>query len=146
MTLRLVSAGEAEALAALHASAFTQPWSRQEIAELLERHEVFALAAEGGFILMRAAGGECEVLTRAVAPLARRRGLGRRLLQAALAEAAARGAESAFLEVAADNAAAIGLYRAEGFEPVGRRKAYYVRTGGAEDALVLSRALPCADA
>ena len=44
--------------------------------------------------------------------------------------------------MAADNAAAIALYRSAGFEPVGRRAAYYARPDGpAVDALVLRRTL-----
>ena len=42
-------------------------------------------------------------------------------------EAAARGCESLFLEVAADNDAAIALYSALDFETVGRRASYYAR-------------------
>jgi ribosomal-protein-alanine N-acetyltransferase len=48
-----------------------------------------------------------------------------------------------FLEVRISNAPAIGLYEAAGFEPVGRRHAYYPATsrGMAEDALVMRRTL-----
>ncbi|HRD28628.1 MAG TPA: GNAT family N-acetyltransferase, partial [Caulobacter sp.] len=63
---------------------------------------------------------------------------GRVLVEAAAATAAARGADSLFLEVSADNAAALALYAAAGFEPAGLRKGYYA--DGA-DALVLRRTL-----
>jgi ribosomal-protein-alanine N-acetyltransferase len=47
-----------------------------------------------------------------------------------------------FLEVAADNAAALRLYKGLGFAAVGRRKAYYRRPGGQPvDAVVLALAL-----
>jgi [ribosomal protein S18]-alanine N-acetyltransferase len=46
------------------------------------------------------------------------------------------------LEVAEDNAAAIGLYKKNGFVETGRRKGYYERPGAnAVDALVLSLTL-----
>ncbi|TCZ55290.1 GNAT family N-acetyltransferase [Roseicella aquatilis] len=93
---------------------------------------------EAGFVLARAAGGEAEILTLAVLPAARRQGLGAALMAAALAGAAARGAEAMFLEVAAGNAAALPLYRGLGFAEVGRRRRYY--PDGA-DALVLRRDL-----
>jgi ribosomal-protein-alanine N-acetyltransferase len=82
------------------------------------------------------------VLTLAVEPAHRRRGVARDLLRQALALAAAAGAEEAFLEVAADNPGALALYRAEGFEQAGQRGGYYRRTDGETvDALVLRRTL-----
>jgi ribosomal-protein-alanine N-acetyltransferase len=61
---------------------------------------------------------------------------------AALDLAAAAGSQTAFLEVAADNAGAIALYDASGFEAAGRRAGYYARQEGpAADALVLRRTL-----
>ncbi len=60
-----------------------------------------------------------------VVPADRRRGLGGRLLEAALEAASAAGARALYLEVAEDNRAARGLYQKQGFNPVGRRKNYY---------------------
>lgn len=103
---------------------------------------VAAVGEPAGLILMRAIAGEAEVLTLAVAPAHRRRGVGRALLEAGLAQAALLGAEAAFLEVAADNPAALNLYRRSGFQEVGRRLGYYARPSGpAADALVLRRTL-----
>lgn len=97
--------------------------------------------APGGFALFALAADEAEVLTLAVAPGARRRGLGAALLAAAAAAAAARGARSIHLEVAEDNAAARALYARAGFAETGRRRGYYARPGGRTDALRLRRAL-----
>lgn len=132
---------DAAALAALHAAAFESPWSAGELAALLASPGVFALAEPGeGFVLARVAADEAEILTLAVAPGARRRGLGRRLTEAAAELAAARGAASLFLEVAEDNAAGRGLYAAAGFAETGRRPGYYARPGAAAvDALILVR-------
>ena len=64
------------------------------------------------------------------------------LLAAGLVLAAGQGAVTAFLEVAHDNGPALALYGQSGFEPVGRRPAYYARAAGlAADALVLRKAL-----
>ena len=69
-------------------------------------------------------------------------GIGATLVTAFLAEAAARGAESAFLEVAESNLAAQRLYAAKGFEPKGKRRGYYRGSmGAAQDALVLGLAI-----
>ena len=82
------------------------------------------LAEDEGFILYRAIAGEAEILTLAVAPDARRRGVARALVETAMAAAAAAGTTSAFLEVAESNAAAIALYQSAGFAEVGRRPGY----------------------
>jgi ribosomal-protein-alanine N-acetyltransferase len=146
MRLRIADASDALALAAVHAEAFDHPWPPESFAELLVSPGVFALAvvteAPVALILMRAIAGEAEVLTLAAAPAHQRRGAARALLEAGLAIAAQLGAESCFLEVADDNAAALGLYRAAGFEAAGRRAGYYRRDKGPDaDALVLRRAL-----
>jgi ribosomal-protein-alanine N-acetyltransferase len=134
-----------EALARLHAEAFSvpRPWTPAEFAGLLAHPGSFLLHERDGFLLGRAAAGEAELLTLAVAATARRRGMGRRLVLAFLAESARRGAMSAFLEVAATNAAAIALYRATGFAEAGRRRAYYRGPDGDRiDAVVMSLHFP----
>jgi ribosomal-protein-alanine N-acetyltransferase len=92
-----------------------------------------------GFVLARETAGEAEILTLAVAPEARCRGVARKLVQALCAALAARGAESLFLEVACDNHAANALYRRFGFRQMGQRKDYYrhPQSGPARDALIL---------
>jgi ribosomal-protein-alanine N-acetyltransferase len=137
---------DAAALAAVHAESFERPWSADEIADLMRTPGVFALGQPEGFILCRAIVGEAEVLTLAVTPAARRAGLGRALVEAAMQVAALAGAETAFLEVAQDNAAGLALYQAAGFRETGRRKAYYQRADGAIDALVMRRALNSGEA
>ncbi|WP_200306808.1 GNAT family N-acetyltransferase, partial [Paracraurococcus ruber] len=130
---------DARALAALHALAFppAEAWGADVIALMLEMTGGFGAWEPGrGLVLARAAAGEAEILTLAVAPAARRQGLGARLMASALAGAAARGAAAMFLEVAAGNAAARALYAGLGFAEVGRRRRYYA--DGA-DALVLRR-------
>ncbi|GAA2595622.1 ribosomal protein S18-alanine N-acetyltransferase [Dactylosporangium fulvum] len=68
---------------------------------------------------------------------AQRRGIGRHLLEALLAEAEARGARQVLLEVAVDNAPAQKLYAGYGFEAVGVRRGYYQPSN--TDALVMMR-------
>ena len=142
MRVQYAGPDRAAALAALHARAFEAPWPEQAIVDLLHSLGVVAFEGEGGFILVRALPEEAEILTLAVAPEARRRGLGRTLVRAAVGAAQAVGAEALFLEVAADNEAAVALYEGEGFARAGLRRGYYARSGGApQDALVLRRAL-----
>jgi [ribosomal protein S18]-alanine N-acetyltransferase len=132
-------------LTTLHVRAFTtpRPWSEAEFARLLADPLAFLLVeGDAGFLLGRAVAGEAELLTIAVTPEARRLGLGRKLVSRFIYQARLRGAESAFLEVAEDNAAALGLYLAAGFREAGRRRRYYRTPEGITvDALVMVRAL-----
>ncbi|OZA00824.1 MAG: ribosomal-protein-alanine acetyltransferase [Rhodobacterales bacterium 17-64-5] len=133
-------------LARLHARSFTtpRPWSVAEFSDFLADPLVFLLLeGDAGFLLGRAVAGEAELLTLAVAPEARRRGLARKLVNRFLYQARLRGAESAFLEVADDNAAARALYAGAGFVRAGRRRGYYAGPDKqVRDALVLRRPLP----
>lgn len=137
-----------EALAALHARCFRSPppWSAADFAGFLTDPLAFLLVeGDAGFLLGRAVAGEAELLTLAVAPEARRLGLGRKLVARFLYQAQLRGADRAFLEVKADNAPAIALYESSGFVPAGRRRAYYREPDGSRsDALVLARELAAA--
>lgn len=134
----------AAVLARRHAAAFARdaPWSETAFAGLLGLPGVFLCDTPEGFALGRVVLDEAELLTLAVAPEHRRAGAGRALLAAFEAAAAARGATTAFLEVAADNAPALALYVGAGWRQGGRRQGYYRRADGrAADALLLSRAL-----
>jgi [ribosomal protein S18]-alanine N-acetyltransferase len=91
-----------------------------------------------GFILSRVAAAEAEILSVAIAPGWRGRGLSRQLLNFHLRRLAGIGIRSVFLEVGEQNAPACQLYRRAGFREVGRRQGYY--EGGAT-ALVLRRDL-----
>jgi ribosomal-protein-alanine N-acetyltransferase len=118
------SPADAARLAALHARCFDDPWQAELIGRVLGSSGGFGIMggrAEGiiGFVLCRSAAGEGEILTLCVDVAARRRGLGRALLNRAQTEATRRGLTSLFLEVAENNAAARALYASLGFEPVG---------------------------
>jgi ribosomal-protein-alanine N-acetyltransferase len=129
-----VGAEAAPWLAGLHAASMPHmPWDEPAFRDLLAMPGAFALACAQGFVLARIAADEAEIVTLAVHPRARRQGHGSALLQAALAAARRAGAARMFLEVAADNAAALSLYRRAGFGELGRRARYY----GDTDALVL---------
>ena len=109
------------------------------MAELLAMPGVYGLIAdEDGFIIARVAADEAEVITLAVLPHSRRRGIARQLLDAAIRIGAEAGADHMILEVAEPNAAARALYGAMDFHQVGRRRRYYA---DGSDALVLKRSL-----
>ena len=127
------------------------PWSARSLAEVMALPGVFALLAveagdageaPAGFLLAQVLFEEAELLSLGVLPASRRRGHAGRLLQAALAEAARRGARRMQLEVAEDNRRAQALYRAAGFAASGRRRNYYrMPDGTALDAVIYARPL-----
>lgn len=139
---------DAAALASLHGRSFAQGWSESEFERLLSDKAVVAHVARAGsqgppagFMLSRRAADEAEILTVAVAPAARGRGVARALLARHLGRLAALGIAHVFLEVDDGNRAALRLYERAGFREVGRREGYYARAEGARTALTLRRDL-----
>jgi [ribosomal protein S18]-alanine N-acetyltransferase len=138
---------DAAAIATLHGKSFHRGWSDGEIEGLLlDRNVIAHRATVGrglvGFILSRTAADEAEILSVAVAPARRRRGLSRRLLDLHLRRLAGIGVHRVFLEVDESNIPARKLYARAGFRDVGRREAYYQdQKGRTAAALVLRRDL-----
>ncbi len=90
--------------------------------------------------MLRTAGDEAEILTFGVVPNCRLMGIGKELVEACRTTAKNAGAEKLFLEVAADNTAALALYAGGGFREVGRGKNYYEpqdNSATSKDALIL---------
>jgi len=112
-------------------------WS--ELAQLETRHYLVAVEGERvrGFAGLCDYPDEAFVQTIAVARDAQGQGLGARLLQALLDEAARRRVRRVALEVRADNDPAIALYERFGFRREGVRRGYYSPSG--MDALVMVR-------
>lgn len=129
--------------AAIHAASFAYPWQEADFEQLFVAPETVADGAIEakeeyltGFVLSRIVAGEAEILTIAVAPEWRRRGIATSLLKPHLDGLAASRVNRLFLEVDVGNIAARALYANFGFELVGERKAYY-RTAGTEMAAAL---------
>jgi ribosomal-protein-alanine N-acetyltransferase len=102
--------------------------------------------AEGeviGYYVMMAAAGEAHLLNLTIAPMWRRHGLGRDLLEHCLARACDHHADSVFLEVRTSNTAAIGLYHSSGFVDLAVRRGYYPAREGREDALIMKKESSC---
>jgi ribosomal-protein-alanine N-acetyltransferase len=136
-------AHDAAAISAVHAASFQRGWSEDEFHRLLADRSIVAHRATSGrtltgFILSRFTAGEAEILSVAIAPAWRGRGLSRPLLELHLRRLAGLGARTVFLEVDKHNAPAGKLYRRAGFYEVGQRQGYY---GGKAAALVLRRDL-----
>jgi ribosomal-protein-alanine N-acetyltransferase len=143
--IRRADEGWAGRLALLHAAAVDEPWPVPELVRWLDMPTTIALVAEDdgaaiGFVLAQAVVDEAEILTLAVRPDARRHGIARALLAALVDHLARQGIAALFLDVAADNAGALALYRADGFAATGHRRGYYER-GAANpvDAVLMVR-------
>ncbi len=87
-----------------------------------------------GFLIAQHLAPEWELENLVISPAARRKGLGKRLLQALLASARETNSTSVFLEARESNAPARALYEQAGFEQSGRRAFYY--TSPSEDAIL----------
>jgi [ribosomal protein S18]-alanine N-acetyltransferase len=92
-----------------------------------------------GFLVARHLAPEWELENIVVAPNARRKGLGKRLLDKLLARAKETQSKTVFLEVRESNAEARKLYEKAGFEQTGRRKSYY--SNPTEDAVLYRHTL-----
>jgi len=154
-TLRGATIADLDAIMAIETPTFTtDAWSKQNMrSELLSPHTVYLVAFDDGApevtsayagLLAPRGGGQADIQTIAVADDARRRGLGRELMNALIAAASERGATEVFLEVRADNPGAQELYRSLGFEQIAVRPRYYQPDG--IDALIMRLALESAPA
>ena len=139
--------------------AFGEAWNRRQVSDALALPSTHALVIDdtgrvlppdpppgqgrpaAGFTLTRAAAGEEELLLVAIRPDRRRRGLGRKLMEQLFQSARARGTHRMFLEMRCGNPA-VHLYRALGFEPIGRRAGYYrFADGRCVDAITFGKSL-----
>lgn len=135
LSVRVLASADLAPMVAVEGESFpTEPWSEPMLRAQLNRADGISLGlpseADGGQVLAAVAlgwatAGVAELLRIAVSPPLRRKGSGRSLLRGFLDEALRRGAEEIWLEVRADNEAALGLYRAAGFDETGRRHRYY---------------------
>jgi [ribosomal protein S18]-alanine N-acetyltransferase len=145
-TLREAHWADVPALAALETvlfahDAWSEPTWWAELAGRPRRDYVVLTDGEGvlGYAGLDHGGDVADVMTVAVAPRARGRGLGRLLLVELERRAAARGAASVMLEVRADNAPARALYERVGYQVLSTRRRYY--QPGDVDAVVMRKLL-----
>ena len=136
-------------IARLHGVLFDPAWDEASVRRALDHPAATSFVATLGgpsevigFIIGQIAADEAEILSIGVDPTRQRHGVGA-LLLAGLARAVQRAeVRRLYLEVAADNAAALALYTRGGFTATGLRKGYYARLGGtAVDAVTMARPL-----
>lgn len=98
-------------------------WSRNLLGPALA--DAWVLEDLSGFAIVRVAGDVADLDRIAVHPAAQGRGVGRQLVAVIADVARTAGAGAVILEVADDNARALGLYQHCGFSQISRRHDYY---------------------
>ncbi len=137
--VRPMTPADVAAVAELEGEAFVDPWPLAFFFEELNLagrdyvvvEEEGHIVAYGGTMVVE---GDAHVMTIAVRPAERRRGLATRVMVALFDAALERGARHLTLEVRASNSAATALYERFGFTAVGRRPRYYQDE---EDAIIM---------
>ncbi len=129
-----------DAVLAIERALFSDAWTREMYAEEIAGHEAWVIEQDGEIAGMACGWrvlDEFQLTNIGIAPQCQREGLGRILLAFVIERQAASGCRLMFLEVRAGNVAAIALYEAFGFAPVGRRRGYYRHP--IEDAVVMGK-------
>ncbi len=122
---------------------FSSPWSEKMLRAEMEGNPFarFVLARRKrdreilGYVCYWIVFDELRIMNVAVAPLVRRRGIARLLVDHALAEGRAQRVRRMLLEVRASNEPAVSLYGRYGFIRTGVRKDYY--SDPKEDAILM---------
>src|SRR5262245_18116383 len=149
VSLRAATPADAEECSKLHAELFEPAWDQASFASFFSHPAARGLVARSiapaqtvGFIVAQMAADEAEVLTLAVSSMARRQCIATRQIVALAETARAAGVRVLYLEVAAENTAALALYRKLRFAERGRRLGYYVRPNAPPaDAVTFALAL-----
>jgi ribosomal-protein-alanine N-acetyltransferase len=149
ITYRAMIALDVPVVASLEKDIFKDdPWSigqfKEEISNNgITRHYVVACDSDHHIIgwagaMCASAGSDTDILTIAVDPDYRLRGIARHMMTSLIDWAYSKNSPKILLEVETKNLPAQALYISEGFEVIAERKDYY---GAGVDALVMSKEL-----
>lgn len=143
ITIEKMSREHLSEVASIEEMSFSLPWSLESLELMLTEQASALVALEDGRVLgyvgMMCVLDEGQIINVAVHPDARRRGVGRSLMQAAEAYAKERGIVFLSLEVRESNIAARSLYSSLGWEEQGIRKGFYSHP--VENACVMTKSI-----
>lgn len=143
ITIEKMSREHLSEVASIEEMSFSLPWSLESLELMLTEQASALVALEDGRVLgyvgMMCVLDEGQIINVAVHPDARRRGVGRRLMEAAEAYAKERGIVFLSLEVRESNIAARSLYSSLGWEEQGIRKGFYSHP--VENACVMTKSI-----
>lgn len=143
ITIEKMSREHLSEVASIEEMSFSLPWSLESFELMLTEQASALVALEDGRVLgyvgMMCVLDEGQIINVAVHPDARRRGVGRRLMEAAQTYAKERGIVFLSLEVRESNIAARSLYSSLGWEEQGIRKGFYSHP--VENACVMTKSI-----
>lgn len=143
VTLRVATEDDLDAIMAIETATFpSDAWNRDTMrSELRSRVNRYIVIEHQGEVIAyggsRIVGCDADVQTIAVAASHRGAGHGRAIMDRLIELARDEGALQMFLEVRADNPAAISLYESLDFEQIDLRPGYYKPEG--VDAIVMMK-------
>ena len=153
--IRKMRLADCDAIAVIEEQVFSTALDRGRLSELLNMtnfcgfvddsntsntfNKIYRPGELVGYLLAMIIVDEAEILSIAVSSDHQKCGRGSELIQYFLTYIATQGIKAALLEVAADNVPALSLYTRLGFTEFGRRNAYYKRSDGCCDAIMMRR-------
>ena len=136
MEMRPLKPEDMENVRRIAKDSFDKLWSEKDFGFFLEHPQGknFACIIEAqlvGYVLALFVQGDLDIIAIAVAPSARRKGVGRHLMNHLISAVVP---TRVYLEVESSNEAALALYRNLGLKIYGVRKKYYA---GIKDAILM---------
>lgn len=138
--IRVATVADAGNLAVIRAQCFDNAWNIDGFAEMLgQAGAICLIAPDIAYALARKISPEAELITIAVVPEFRRRGIAENLIHQLWHSLRADGIETLHLEVNHKSLPARELYAKMGFSEVGRRRDYYLDSLGERHDAILMR-------
>jgi len=125
--MQLATEQDSEWIAAIQSEANLPLWKPNSTSWVLDKK---------AFAIWQAVGDECELLSIAVQPVERGKGLAKTLMEYCCNELAKQGVKNFFLEVRESNFTAISLYKKLGYKKISERKKYYAN---GEAAIIMQK-------
>ncbi|MEE9374931.1 MAG: ribosomal protein S18-alanine N-acetyltransferase [Rhizobiaceae bacterium] len=131
-----------DSIAQIHAASFPRGWTKLEFSKLAAKSTNTLLVARAvgkpnapiaGFNLIQQTIDEAEILSIAVDPKHRRKGLAAAMMREIILRLQGDRLKALLLEVDGTNVAAVMLYEKLGFKAIGSRPGYYKKTGEGDE-------------